>query len=138
MRRDMMNIYPTTPFENNSPSLLNSLFEEASCRMCPVETELRVYFDMHKMPKYDLSDPLYKKHNPLVFWHDNQLTLPLMAQQARRSLAIPGTSVSSERLFSDAGNVVTEKRNRLHPNTVHDLLFLKENQHCFNPYSNLN
>ncbi|CAG8589641.1 11839_t:CDS:1, partial [Gigaspora rosea] len=38
------------------------------------------------------------------------------------------------RLFSDAGNIVTEKRNRLHPNTVHDLLFLKENQQCFNPY----
>ncbi|CAG8823776.1 22005_t:CDS:2, partial [Cetraspora pellucida] len=42
-------------------------------------------------------------------------------------LAIPETSVSSEHLFSDAGNVITDKRNRLLPNTVHDLLFLKEN-----------
>ena len=41
------------------------------------------------MIKYDPSDPLYKKHNPLVFWRDNKLTLPLMAQQARWYLAIP-------------------------------------------------
>lgn len=29
--------------------------------------------------------------------------------------------------FSDTGNIITDKRNRLSPNTIHDLLFLKEN-----------
>ncbi|CAG8686435.1 13219_t:CDS:2, partial [Ambispora gerdemannii] len=66
IKKDMRNIYPTTyASENHVPSLLNSLFEEAPRQVCPVETELKVYFDMPKMPKHDLSDPLYKKHNPL-------------------------------------------------------------------------
>ncbi|CAG8650179.1 3615_t:CDS:1 [Ambispora gerdemannii] len=84
MKKDMRNIYPTTyASENHVPSLLNSLFEEAPRQVCPVETELKIYFDMSKIPKHDLSDPLYKKYNPLDFWHDNRLTLLLMARQAQ-------------------------------------------------------
>ncbi|RHZ86923.1 hypothetical protein Glove_42g66 [Diversispora epigaea] len=47
---------------------------------------------------------------------------------------MPATSVPSERLFSDAGNVLTDKRNRLSANIVHDLLFLKENSNIINVY----
>lgn len=37
---------------------------------------------------------------------------------ARDYLAIPATSVPSERLFSAGGNMITEKRCRLAPKTV--------------------
>jgi hypothetical protein len=130
---------PTLNVEKNSKSsLLDSLFNETtSSNISPIDTEFKIYFDMPKMPKYDFDDPLYKQHNPLTFWYNNKTTLPLLAQQAQRYLSIPATSVPSERLFSDAGNIITHKRNRLHPNTVHDLLFLKENQSIFNVYPEL-
>ena len=37
---------------------------------------------------------------------------------AKDYLAIPATSVSSERVFSSAGTMITEKRCRLAPKTV--------------------
>ena len=47
------------PNNDSSTSLLSSLFEDTSYQSCPVETELKIYFDMPKMVKYDLSDSLY-------------------------------------------------------------------------------
>ena len=140
MKEDIKNNnYSSKYLSNNdsSTSLLSSLFEDTFHQSCPVKTELKIYFDMPKMVKYDLSDPLYQDQNLLIFWHNNKTSLPLMAYQAQWLLSIPGTSVPSECLFSDSGNIVTEKRNCLHPNTVYDLLFLKENQQCFNPYPDL-
>jgi len=54
-----------------------------------------------------------------------------LAVQARVYLAIPATSVPSERLFSSAGNVFAKKRNRLNQNNLHNILFLRENYKLF-------
>lgn len=102
-----------------------------------IDTELQIYFSIPQIPKYDIGDPLYEKYNPLIWWNENQKTLPLLAEQARIFLGMPATSVPSERLFSDAGNVLTDKRNRLSANIVHDLLFLKENSNIINVYPGL-
>ena len=42
-------------------------------------------------------------------------------------LSAPPSSVSSERLFSAAGRVYTENRNRLSPDTAEKLIFLMKN-----------
>jgi len=42
-------------------------------------------------------------------------------------LAIPTTSTPSERLFSEAGNVMTIKRTQLALNTLENLVFCKKN-----------
>ena len=47
-----------------------------------------------------------------------------MAALARRYLCIPATSAPSERTFSTAGNVVTQKRTRLSPDLVATSVFL--------------
>ena len=59
--------------------------------------------------------------------HTRRLALfPYLSQVARRYLAMPAASASVERLFSVAGQVVTTKRNSLHPSTVTLLVFLHE------------
>ena len=49
---------------------------------------------------------------------------PSVAAEAERLLAVPATSVASERLFSKAGNVITKKRNSLAPSKADSVVFL--------------
>jgi hypothetical protein len=46
---------------------------------------------------------------------------------ARIFLAIPATSTSSERLFSDAGNLLTSKRSNIDSELFKRMIFLKRN-----------
>ncbi|CAI6377428.1 unnamed protein product [Macrosiphum euphorbiae] len=65
-----------------------------------------------------------KNIDPLVWWKANSYKFPVIAKLARKYLCIVATSVPSERLFSQAGQVVSQKRARLMPSRVNDLLFL--------------
>ena len=58
---------------------------------------------------------------------------PVLARLARRYLAIPATNASVERLFSDAGNVYSEKRKALDPDTASMVIFLYSNRRFFWP-----
>ncbi|KAI4826868.1 hypothetical protein KUCAC02_030298 [Chaenocephalus aceratus] len=67
--------------------------------------------------------------DPLNWWRDHEITFPLLSQVSKRYLCIPGTSVSAERVFSTAGDVVTAKRSTLKPEHVDQLVFLQKNLH---------
>ena len=64
----------------------------------------------------------------LQWWKAHQSVLPLLANQAKRVLAIPATSSKSERVFSTGGNFVTAKRNLFAPKKVENLIVIKENK----------
>ncbi|CAI6372557.1 unnamed protein product [Macrosiphum euphorbiae] len=70
--------------------------------------------------------------NPLIWWKNNELKYPNLALLAKKYLCAPATSVTSERCFSTAGNIVTSKRSCLLPENVNLLTFLKRNQNAFN------
>ena len=51
--------------------------------------------------------------DPIRWWGENQNAFPLLSKLARQYLAYPPSSVASERLFSEAGQIYDERRNRL-------------------------
>jgi hypothetical protein len=51
--------------------------------------------------------------NPVEWWKTNSHRFPTLARMARDYLSIPATSVPAECLFSQAGDLITKKRNRL-------------------------
>jgi hypothetical protein len=68
-----------------------------------------------------------KFSDELVYWKAKEKEYPVLAQLTRNYLGIPLSSSASERLFSESGNIVTEKRNRLNPEKVNMLVFLNKN-----------
>ena len=65
---------------------------------------------------------------PLNFWVSKLGTWPELALYALEVLACPAASVLSERVFSTAGGVITDKRSRLSRANVDKLMFIKMNQ----------
>lgn len=63
--------------------------------------------------------------DPLDWWKNKADSYKKLAPIAKFFLCIPGTSVPSERVFSDTGNIVTKKRASLDPDTVNQLVFLR-------------
>ena len=86
------------------------------------------------MEQAELQVSAYKKEapvslttSPLTWWKDQEYTYPLLAKVARNLLCIPATSVPSERVFSTAGDIVTQQRSSIKPKHVDMLIFLKKN-----------
>ncbi len=57
----------------------------------------------------------------------NENKFPRLSTLAREYLAIPGTSVSSERAFSTCGLTLTKQRASLDSRTVDAIVFLNKN-----------
>lgn len=85
-----------------------------------------VFVAMNKEMDEYLSLPLQNRAaNPLDWWKDRAIQFPHMAKLAKKFLATPASSVYSERLFSEYGNIFEEKRARR--KTGEKLLFLHHN-----------
>lgn len=66
--------------------------------------------------------------DPLHWWKDNAVRFPIMSIFARKYLAVQGTSVPSERVFSKGGIVVSDFRTCLTPEHAEQLIFLSVNK----------
>ena len=75
---------------------------------------------------------IQKSKNPLEFWNLNKLCFPKLAEAARIVLAIPATAAPSERVWSDAGNIVTDARQNVSPTNFRKL-FLRQNLKTWSP-----
>ena len=65
--------------------------------------------------------------DPLLFWRTKQSEFPNLAKLARKFLATPPSSVYSERIFSELGNIYGDNRTSLLPERSNKLLFLHHN-----------
>lgn len=71
--------------------------------------------------------PIAMNENPCLWWAKNRDNFNLLVPVVRCYLGIPASEVASERVFSSAGNVVTERRHRLAQEHVEELVFLHHN-----------
>lgn len=58
----------------------------------------------------------------LEWWKRNRNVLPLLSELARLIFSIPASSAAPESCFSNAGFLINEKRTRLSPSLVEDIL----------------
>ena len=90
----------------------------------PIETQMTTKDELEYFMKEPDLDP---DSNPLEWWRKNCERFPALSLYANKLLCVPATSVSSERIFSVAGNIVTKKRSNLLPENVDMLVFLHKN-----------
>ena len=115
--------------EANNASSKNTIEE-----VC--ELELRLYRREETVSKFYMkanSDKIIWT-NILGWWQLKEGAYPTLASLAKKFLAIEATSAASERLFSTAGRVITRDRNRLDPNTVGQILYIKSNLDWYETY----
>lgn len=96
------------------------LVEDESLDVVEGPNELQMYRAAPAVPA--------TKEAALQWWKDHHPKYPILARLARRYLLIPATSVPTERIWSDAGNIETPKRNRLGSDTLEALVFCYENR----------
>ena len=65
--------------------------------------------------------------DPLKWWDVNKNQFPIVAEIARKYLSIQATSGASERVFSDAGWIMSTKRTSMKEDLFEALIFLKRN-----------
>ena len=92
--------------------------DDAASRVTLAEFEVS-RFMREKEIAYDASS-----RDVLTWWLVRRNSFPTLYKVACVYLAVPATSAASERVFSNAGNVITKKRNRLLPENAHNLVFL--------------
>jgi len=80
-----------------------------------------------EVERYLAQHPVPAATPAVDWWRENEQRFPSVARVAKRYLSAPPTSVASERLFSAAAQVYTDRRNRLAPKRADMLLFLKHN-----------
>ena len=85
----------------------------------PLRCEFDLYMDDKNIPGLQYSS--------LEWWKENANKYPLLAKIAREFLCIPPTSAPSERSFSTASRIISEKRTNLLPRTAQDLIMNRSN-----------
>jgi hypothetical protein len=97
-----------------SPETKKTLKEE-------IEYEINLYESSH-VEVGEFTDPL-------LYFKNNISVMLVLTKVVKMIFAAPASSVPSESLFSIAGQLITDKRNRLRPSLAESLLFLKENNY---------
>jgi hypothetical protein len=117
--------------QNNNSSFINaseendrkgknalSVFVNLKKKASPANDEVGTYL---------LLEEIDLQSNPFTWWYERREKFPILSYLAKKYLAVFACSTSSERLFSDAGNLLTAKRSRMCPKLFKKLMFLKRN-----------
>ena len=119
--------------KKNKPNFIQSLTDmprlsnlQKTCVEIDFDDEMDKYENFRIIQNDKLMNEL-NACNPLIFFQYNSSQFPLLSQIAKELLCIPATSVPSESLFSMAGIIQNELRNRINPGLLNILNFYKAN-----------
>lgn len=106
--------------QNNKRNSIKGLtiFADLKKKVSPVDDEIGIYLQLEEI-ELDA--------NPFTWWYERREKFPILNFMAKKYLAVYACSTASERLFSDAGNVLSAKRTRMCPRLFKKLIFLKRN-----------
>ena len=114
------------PVMSSLAMLMSRPVEESSEELCD-EDEDNCARIQKQTSMYFTEDPVSFESNPLQWWKMNATRFPDLLTLARRFLAVAGSSVPSEVVFSAAGVLLTKRRNALNPSNVDAQIFLRKN-----------
>ncbi|KFM63788.1 Zinc finger BED domain-containing protein 1, partial [Stegodyphus mimosarum] len=80
-----------------------------------------------EVKKYLQEPILSRKSDPLEWWEKNENVFPNLYELSRKKLGLVATSVPCERVFSKAGLILNDRRNRLSGQKLKQLIFLHYN-----------
>ncbi|KAK3912232.1 E3 SUMO-protein ligase ZBED1, partial [Frankliniella fusca] len=110
-------------------SALSGLFKKrrlhSALNQSSISTEERFH---QEIAKYEMLPAEDLEVCPFKWWKTHQAAFPLLSKLAKKYLSIPATSLPSERLFSTAGDVLTDTRNCLSGENAEMLIFCAVNQ----------
>lgn len=72
-------------------------------------------------------DTLEPEDDVLLFWKKRQPSFPALAGIVKSIYCVPASNTTVERLFSAAGNTITDRRSNLDSERVNKILFLNKN-----------
>ncbi|CAB5142161.1 unnamed protein product [Rhizophagus irregularis] len=106
---------------------MSSFWKKKNAKAAPIKDEFQHYFDLVELP-------VLEEYDPYLWWSTNKNQYPVLHKLAMKYLSIPATSMPSERLFSDAKNLITSLRTRLSSSVINQLMFLKRNREYIDIY----
>lgn len=68
---------------------------------------------------------------PLQYWKESSNSMAPFKEVVKKFICIPATSCESERAFSKAGQIISDRRSRLKSGIVDQLVFVNKNYHSF-------
>jgi hypothetical protein len=104
-----------SPVEQGEPDSEDELCDTTNA--CNIEAEWTCWLKEKVQPR---------DTDILLYWKVKQNEYPTVARIAKDHLEIPASSAPSESVFSHGDDLVTKKRNRVVPQTIRELLFLRD------------
>jgi hypothetical protein len=77
-----------------------------------------------ELDKYIAGSMLPRISDPLHWWNDMKALHPRLHTVGKKRVCVVATSVACERIFSKAGQILSEKRSRMKSSKLSTILFL--------------
>lgn len=105
-------------------SIWNDFDEEVSSQLISTNPTSAAILEIDKY----LQEGLIPRHeDPLKWWKNNRNVYPCLFELMKKRLCVLATSVPCKRIFSKAGQTISEKRSRLSSKNFEKMIFLNFN-----------